>query len=338
MERFVIGAALFAAAAIAAGGYFGHAVSDGDGFRFEINGDRDTGGSGLAKGPGAPTAVPAAVFAGDELKIRNAVAILKVIPEHRTDFSVEIANPGLLANPTVRIEGDEVIVDGGIGSRRIRNCRRDGQFHAEVSGIGVINAAQAPVVTVRAPKALHVSVSGAVESEFGPSSAAELSFAGCGSAKVGDVAGALEIDSSGSGNVTAGAAQSATVSIAGSGDTTLGAVSGGLEVDVAGSGGVTAATVAGPVEVSIAGSGGATVNGGAMGNADISIAGSGDVRLTGEVQRLSVSIAGSGDVDLRGKAASLDANIMGSGDVSVAQVTGGVQKSVMGSGSVRVGQ
>lgn len=337
MERFVIGAAIFAAVAIAAGGYFGHAISDGDGdFTFEINGEGPGGGGG--KGSGAPTTVPAARFNGSELKIRNAVAILKVIPEDRSDFAVEIANPGTLATPTVKVDGGDVIIDGGISHRRT-SCRNEGGAKVfQVSGVGAVSAAQAPTITVRAPRDLNVSVAGAVDSDIGASTSATLSFSGCGASKVGDVADALEIDASGSGDVVAGAARSATISIAGSGDTRVGAIGGALEVDLAGSGGVTAASAAGSLEISIAGSGGVTVDSGAMGDAEVSIAGSGDVTLGGDVQRLDVSIAGSGDVAVRGKAASVDASIMGSGDVTVAEVSGGVQKSVMGSGSVQIGK
>lgn len=338
MERFVIGAAILAAVAIAAGGYFGHAVSDNDGFRFEINGRHD-GGVVAVKGAGAPTTTPAARFGADELEIRNTVAILKVIPEDRTDVSVEIANPGTLATPTVRNDGDRVVVDGGLGSRRIHNCRSAGGDHVvDVRGVGAVSTAQMPVITARVPRQVKLSVGGAVRSEVGPSAAAELSFSGCGDTTVGDVAGKLEVDNSGSGNVTAGASGSAAFSNAGSGDSSIGPVAQGLEVSLAGSGDLTAASVNGPVEVSIAGSGDVIVNGGSMGDADISIAGSGGVTLGGDVQRLDVSIAGSGDVEVRGKAASVDANIMGSGDVNVAAVTGGVEKAVMGSGSVQVGQ
>lgn len=341
MERFVIGAAIVAAVAIAAGGYFGHAVSGGDGFRFEIDGGHG-GGGGRAdlKGPGAPTAVPAKAYGGNALAVRNAVAVLKVIPEDRADIVVEIANPGLIATPTVRLDGDRVIVDGGVAERRIGDCRtQDGAFAVEVRGVGVVNEAQAPVVTARVPRAVRLATSGAVETTVGPSASAELAFAGCGDATVADTAGRLELDASGSGDTAAGAAGGgATVSVAGSGDTALGAVTGALEVSIAGSGEVTAARAQGPLDVDIAGSGGVAVNGGAIGDADVSIAGSGDVTLAANVQKLDVSIAGSGNVDVRGSAAAVDASIMGSGDVTVASVQGAVEKSVMGSGSVMVGR
>ncbi|MDX2234827.1 MAG: DUF2807 domain-containing protein [Hyphomonadaceae bacterium] len=337
MERFVIGAAILAAVAIAAGGYFGHAISDGDGFRFVINGESEAGGS-VTKGGGAPSNVPAAAYAGRELKVRNAVARLTVIPEDRSDIALEIVNPGTLPTPTVRLEGDEVVVDGGIANRRIRNCEGAGdQFTVTVNGVGDVSAAQAPRITARVPRAVAVAVSGGVESEIGPSSSADLLFSGCGDARVGDVAGDLDVSASGSGDLKVGAAQSASVSMSGSGAAVVGAVAQKLDVSLSGSGGVTVAAANGPVEVAIAGSGDVAIDGGSMGDADVSIAGSGGVTLGGDVQSLDVSIAGSGDVEVRGKAAALDASIMGSGDVTVAAVSGRVEKAVMGSGKVQVG-
>ena len=337
MERFVIGAAIFAAVLIAAGGYFGHAVSDNDGFRFEINGDEDPGGGGV-KGPGVPTAVASASHAAPELTVRNAVAILKVIPEDRADIAIEIANPGMLTTPTVRLDGSELVIDGGISTRRIQNCgRTPTEFSAEVRGIGVVGPTQAPVITARVPKNVKLTTSGAVSASVGPAAAAELELSGCGDVSVGDVAGVLKVDTSGSGDVTTGAAQSAEISSAGSGDSIVGVVAGKVEISLAGSGSATVASGGGPLDVSIAGSGDVSVNGGAMQNADISIAGSGGVTIGGSVQTLEVSIAGSGDVDVKGAAQSVDASIMGSGDVTVASVSGGVQKSIMGSGGVTVG-
>ena len=335
MERFVIGAAIFAAVVIAAGGYFGHAVSDSDGFRFEINADEDGGGG---QGTGAPTAAAAQSYPGTELKIRNAVALVKIIPEDRTDISVEVSNSGRLVMPTVKVEGAEVIIDGAIASRRIHDCHGSGQaMSVDVRGIGEVTGAQAPMITARVPRAVVLSTGGAVEGEVGPSASAAFEFSGCGDMTIGDVAGPLKVNSNGTGATKVGASQTAELSSAGSGDIEAGAVAGKLEVALAGSGGATIASGGGPLDISIAGSGDVAINGGAMQDADISIAGSGDVEIQGSVQTLEVSIAGSGDVNVAGTAASVDASIMGSGDVNVGAVSGGVEKSIMGSGAVVVG-
>lgn len=335
MERFVIGAAVTVAILIAIGGMFGHRDPDGPGFAFVIDGE--SGGGGPAKGTGAPSTVPAQAFPLTELKVRNAAAVLKIIPEDRADISVEIANPGAIVTPVVSRDGAAVLVDGRIG-RRARDCdMTDGRFSATVSGLGELTQDQLPVITVRTPRAVDASIAGAVASEIGPAASAELSFIGCGPARIADVAGKLDVTAAGSGDVVAGAAGSFSLSAAGSGHVQAGAVAGGADISVAGSGDVEIASVAGPLDVSIAGSGDVDIAGGAATGADVSIAGSGSVSLAGDVGALEASIMGSGDVTVRGAAASVDANIMGPGDVRVGAVAGRVQKAVMGPGSVIVG-
>lgn len=330
MERFVIGAALVVAAAIAVGSVFGHVVSDGDGFRIEFDGDEPAG----AAGPATPGTAAPAVYAGQSLRVRNAAAILNVIPEERGDISIAIVNPGRVPMPTVRLSGEEVIVEGNLP--RSFNCSTPGMtVHAR--GFGTLSASQLPVITARVPRAVKLATRGAVKTDIGPSASARLDFTGCGDAALGDVAGALELSSAGSGDVVGGAVQSALIKSAASGDTTLGAVNGRLKASLAGSGDMNVASLTGPLEVNIAGSGDVAVTGGAVADADISIAGSGGVQIDAPVQRLEVSIAGSGDVTVEGAAASLKASIMGSGDVSVRSVSGPVEKSVLGSGSVDIG-
>jgi Putative auto-transporter adhesin, head GIN domain len=336
MERFVIGAAVALAALIVMGSVFGKGFSEHGGLVFDI-GDRDSGGGAALAGTGSPSTVASKPYAGVQLKVRDAAAVLKIIPEDRTDIAVEIANPGRLVTPSVRLDGTAVVVDGNLG-RRVRDCDADAtSFSVTVNGVGRLEMEELPVITARVPRAADVSVGGAVWSEVGPSQSADLSFTGCGPAKIADVTGELDLRSAGSGSITAGAAGTASVSAAGSGDASVGAVAGKLSVSVAGSGDVEVASLTGPLDVSIAGSGDVTVKGGAVSDSDISIAGSGGVDIVGAVAKLDVSIMGSGDVTVRGAAQSVDANIMGSGDVQVVSVTGGVQKAVMGSGSVTVG-
>lgn len=334
MERFVIGAAVAVAVLIAAGSVFGRGFSEHGGLVFDIDSNRS---SAPIKGTGAPSATEAKTYASDELKVRNAVAVLKVIPEDRADISIEISNPGRLATPKVRMDGDTLIVDGDVG-RRIRNCSGSAQnFSVTVSGVGDLAMNELPVITARVPRDVDLSVGGAVATEIASSSSADLSFTGCGPSTIADVANELDMNAAGSGDVVAGAAGSASVTVAGSGGATLGAVRGKFDASAAGSGDIIVASVAGPLDVSIAGSGDVTVQGGKVADADVSIAGSGAVEIAGDVGKLVASIMGSGDVTVRGAAQSVDADIMGSGDVRVMSVAGGVQKTVMGSGAVSVG-
>lgn len=289
------------------------------------------------------TAVAAAALAGPalagspEVKVRDAVARVVVIVEDRADVGVEIeqGNSGL-PEVVVRRRGDQVRIEGGLGRGRVAGLRlrgdrigdcRSGPAGArqpgegasvEVSRLGRINVADAPLIVIRTPRAVEVSVGGAVYGAVGRGATAiELGNSGCGDWTVANT-GDLSISMAGSGSVRAGTSTRLDVSVAGSGEVRAGATS-NLDVSVAGSGDVWVAEVNGPVDVSIAGSG------------DVVVAG-------GQVGAVDVSIAGSGDVDIRATAASVDASIMGSGDVHVAAVTGTVDRSIMGSGSVTVGE
>lgn len=289
------------------------------------------------------TAVAAAALAGPalagtpEVEVRDAVARVVVIVEDRTDVGVEIeqGNSGL-PEVVVRRRGDQVRIEGGLGrgrvagmrlgGDRIGNCRAgatDGRqpgqgATVEVSRLGRINVSDAPLIVIRTPRKVDVSVGGAVYGAVGRGATdIELGNAGCGDWTVANT-GDLSISMAGSGSVRAGTSSRLDISVAGSGEVRAGATQ-NLEVNVAGSGDVWVAAANGPVEVNIAGSG------------DVVVAG-------GQVGALDVSIAGSGDVDIRATAASVDASIMGSGDVHVAGVTGAVERAIMGSGSVTVGE
>lgn len=271
----------------------------------------------------------AGVAEADEVRIRDAVARVVVVPEAgRTQIDVEIA-PGAsrLAPLRVSRRGDEVRIEGD--ARRIRNCRRGAggvapsptqmpdDVTVTVSGQGEIRVADAPLVTIRTPMDVDISAGGAVWGAIGRASEVELGAGGCGDWTVANVEGDLSIAVGGSGNVRAGTARDLEVSIGGSGDVRTGAVR-AAEVSIGGSGDVSIASVDGPVEVSIGGSGDVVIRG-------------------GRATTLEVAIAGSGEVTLNGEAGSVEASIVGSGDVNVATVTGRIDRTVLGSGRVNVG-
>jgi hypothetical protein len=249
--------------------------------------------------------------------VRGAAAILKVIPEDRTDVAVTVSGGPSLPPLKARQTGDRLILDGGL-THRVRHCEDGERFEVVVSGMGAVSKEDLTHIELRVPRTVKLAVADGVRAEIGPSDAAEISFAGCAGGTIDAVKGRLEISSAGSGDISAGAAGSAKVSLAGSGAITLGDVAQGLEASIAGSGSAKAHSVAGPVSASIAGSGDVEIAGGAVSKADI-------------------SIAGSGDVDIAAPVVDLEASIMGSGDVDVASVSGVLQRSVMGSGGVTVG-
>ncbi|CAN5398217.1 DUF2807 domain-containing protein [soil metagenome] len=275
---------------------------------------------------------PAPAFAkdGPEVKVRHAVARMVVIVEDRTDVAVEIeGGTAGLPRPTVSRHGDEWQIDGELGRRSIRNCqssasgpaRRPGEgASVEVRGHGRINVGVAPLIVVRTPRDVQVTIQedSAVFGSIGRGATdVSLGNVGCGDWTIANTSGRLEISAAGSGDVWAGTSGGLEINVAGSGDVAAGATR-RAEINLAGSGDVNIARVDGPVESNIAGSGDVLVRG-------------------GQVTNVEASIAGSGNVNVNARVASVTGSIVGSGDVHV-QAAGSVQQNVMGSGRVVVGQ
>ncbi len=303
-----------------------------DSLHFTIDGeDIEFGGGRAAYVEPAAGRLAAATYAGDEVRVIHAAAVVVVTPEDRADISVEIDNPGRTPMPEVTASGGRVTIDGRLAGR-IDNCSDTGTV--SLDGYGEIARSDLPRITIRAPRELAMSLRGAAFGEIGPSQSAKLDFAGCGDSTVGDVTGRLEINAAGSGEVRAGAAGEVDADQAGSGTVTVGAVAGGINVDIAGSGAFTAASINGALEANLAGSGDVTINGGAVTEASVDIAGSGDVVIAAPVTRLETDILGSGGVDVRGVVGDVEASVAGSGDVMVDSVTGRLEQSSMGSGRV----
>lgn len=330
MERFVFVAAVTIAIIWGIVAMFGH------GRFIHFNGDWDIDADARMASlvEVAPGSMAAQTFAGHELALKYLAANVVVTPEDRTDFSIEIANPaGRTPMPEVTVEGGRILIDGRL-SRRIERCTDGG---AELRDYGVVSAEDLPRITIRAPRNLNIDRSGAGTLEIGAGDSLELDFSSCGSASIGDMAGALNVDLAGSGHVSAGAAQSLSADVAGSGELAVGAIAQGANVDIAGSGEVRIASLQGDLSTDGAGSGNLSVQGGAINQASVDLAGSGNVDIAAPVRHLTVSIVGSGSVDVAGEVGEIDADIAGSGDVTARAVTGSVRKEVWGSGDVRVG-
>jgi hypothetical protein len=281
----------------------------------------------------APGTMAAQTFAGTYLDIRSAAAHVTIIPEDRTDFSVEIDNSaGLAPMPTVGVEGENLIIDGQLRGR-IHNC---GDGNISLRGYGDVDQEQLPRITVRTPRAVDMDRDGAGTTEIGAAQSVSLDFSGCGSARIGDVAGALDLDIAGAGEVTAGAANHVTADVAGAGDITLGAVAAGAELDISGAGTITIASLTGDLSTDAAGASNIRINGGSIGTAEIDMAGSGDLEIAANVGTLTASIMGVGDIDVAGTVGDLDVDIAGPGSVTVQAVTGSLQQDIAGPGSVTV--
>ncbi len=270
-------------------------------------------------------AVAAAVLTGGAAQaapavhIKDAVARVTVIPEDRNDVKVEFLTTNNALPLEVRHSGEVIVVDGGLGHKKISNCTSlNGKTSVSVRGVGRVGWGDMPQIVVRTPRTAEVKAGGAVFGSVGRSEALAFSNAGCGDWTLANTAGELAVAQAGSGDVNAGSAGEAKISIAGSGDVSVGRIAGDLAANIAGSGDVHAVSVGGDLKARIAGSG--------------------DVRVdSGQAKLIEASVAGSGGVAFGGVAERLRANVMGSGDVTAARVTGEVTKSVMGSGDVRVG-
>lgn len=328
MERAALIGGIIMAIVIALGAFARdsiHVSIDGDDFEF--------GGRRAAYVEPVAGQMAAQTYAENEVRVIYSASVVQVIPEDRTDISVEINNPGRAPMPEVDRRDGRVVIDGRL-SRRIDGCDENGSVRLE--GYGQLSRADLPQITIRTPRDVDADFRGAVFAEIGASQSADLRFAGCGDSSFGDVAGEITLDQAGSGDVRGGAAGSANVDLAGSGSVTMGAIAGALDVDVAGSGEFEAASVNGTLDATVAGSGDVRILGGAVTTANVEIAGSGDVTVNAPVQRLEVDIAGSGTVDVPNTVVDIEADFVGSGDVTVGRHTGSISQTTMGSGRVTV--
>jgi len=258
-------------------------------------------------------------FAATEVQMHDLAAIVRVVPEKRSDVALSVVNPGPLATPALRLVGRRLVIDGRLG-RDIRGCRsNNNQFQVDVRGRGRLGRDQLPQYEVHVPEDAVINGGGAVRLQVGRARTLNLDLAGCGDTDAEGVTGAADVAVAGGADLRLYDAGSASVRLAGSGDVTVGVVRTGFTVSVAGSGDVLVARADGPTNVALQGSGDVTIR-------------------DGHATTLSVAIAGSGDFRHGGSADRLDAAIVGSGDVSVRQVNGPVARRVFGSGGVTIGR
>jgi hypothetical protein len=285
------------------------------------------GSAAAAQGPGSPVApeAPASVarqwtrYQATEVVIREAAALVRVTPENRSDVALSILNPGRLPSPEVRVNGDRLIIEGGM-RRQIRSCRVVGNdFEVVTAHQGRLSGADLPVIEVHVPEHAVVAAGGAIRLHLARAASANIHLDGCGDADIVRVDGEAEIAVAGSPDLRLYDAGTAEVSVAGSGDVLVGVVRSGLTVSIAGSGDFVAAHADGPTSIAMQGAGDVTIREGAA-------------------TTLSVAIAGAGDVIHNGSAERLDAVILGAGDVRVRRVTGEISRRVLGGGEVVVGR
>ena len=249
-----------------------------------------------------------------EIEIEDAAARVFIAPQLRGDSAVGVVNRGPLPDPTVRVQGSRLTLDGEL--RRIDGCSGDGSV--TVAGYGRVAAEDLPVIYVRTPESLVFSGEGALTVSSAPATAARVALAGCSTGDLGPVADLLQLRLAGEASAVAGPSARARVAIAGDGDAQLGPVQRDLDVAIAGSGRVGVGAVNGPVRIAIQGDGYVDLG-------------------SGHAEDLRVAIAGQGHVRFNGAAEAVSAAIAGSGLIEVAAVEGQVEQRIAGTGAVRVG-
>jgi hypothetical protein len=318
-------------------------------------------------------------FAASAVRVENAAAVVTVIPEDRSNVDIAIAPSARLPAPTARLTADGVVIDGGLRNR-LRGCTSSfgGRTHVRIAGVGNVAHDDLPRITIRTPRALDLSLGGALFSDIGVSAGGAVTANGCGDTRLAESSGALDIDLNGSGDVVAArvggtltavlngsgslrverADAEAALRLNGSGDLDVGAVAGRVDARLSGSGSLNVAAAGGDARLVLNGSG--DVEAGAIsGSLDAELRGSGSVSVAsvtgesasldlsssgdigvrgGHVERLSAHNAGSGSVRFGGAAEATRATLSGSGDISIADAGRIEQMIDNGSGSISFGR
>jgi len=245
----------------------------------------------------------AAPYAAHNAEIQNAAATLTVIAEDRTDVDVSVTAGARVAAPTVGVEGDRVVIDGGLRNR-LQGCGTVmGLRRVRINGIGSVAESELPHITIRTPRTMHLGVGGAVFSEIGASGGGDLALNGCGDASVGASSGNLNL------------------ALNGSGDAHVERVQGELNAALNGSGSLRVDGASATGNLVLNGSGDVVV-GDVGGDVNALVNGSGSMRVGDAGRNTTVRLSGSGDIDVGAVRGSLNAQLNGSGSVEVASVEG----------------
>lgn len=283
-------------------------------------------------------AAPAAAetYPAGGVRLEYAAAHVTVIPEDRADVDVTVAaGSERLPAPTVRVEGDRVVIDGGLRNR-LQGCGSGlSGRHVRVRGIGNVRHADLPRITIRTPRTLDLSIGGAVFSDIGASAGGRVAHNGCGAATIAAVSGNLDAALNGSGDVDVarvGGALSAALN--GSGALTVRRADGDAELRLNGSGDLRAGPVRGDVDAVLAGSGSLEVENAR--NAVLRLNGSGNVRMGDVSGVVDARLGGSGSVRVGAVGDGARLMLNGSGNVRAGAVRGPLRAALGGSGRIEV--
>lgn len=269
----------------------------------------------------AVAGVPALAQA-EPVRLQGVAAQVVIVPENRADVAVDVKpGKGEIAAPKVLRQNGVVSVVGTLPGK-LDGCSgfKPGATRGTVKfkGRRNVKVEDLPVITLRTPMDVDVSVQGAVLGSIGQARSVRLRTETCGAWSAAGTSGAFDTATEGMGDVTVGRTGSLRVSIEGMGDVNAGPTR-SLYADLEGMGDVKLARLDGPAEISIEGMGGVTI-------------------AQGRATTFKASLAGMGGVRFEGTAERLDASVDGMGQVKVTKVTGPVTRRVSGFGRVKVGE
>jgi hypothetical protein len=284
------------------------------------------------------TAAPAAAdsYRASGARLEYVAADVAVIPEDRADVDVSIAATSRLPAPTVRVDGNRVVIDGGLRNR-LQGCTSTlgGGERVRIRGIGAVGRADLPRITLRVPRTLDLSIGGAAFTNIGASGGGSVAHNGCGSTDIADVSGALDVALNGSGDVevtrVAGALHA---ELNGSGSLGVTRADADAELRLNGSGDLRTGDVRGDVDGLLAGSGNLRV--GNARNALLRLNGSGDVQIGDVAGTLDARLGGSGGIRMGSAGQGARIALNGSGDVDAGDVRGALRADLSGSGSIDI--
>jgi hypothetical protein len=289
-------------------------------------------------------------------RLDHVAANLTVIAEDRADVDVVIVPGERLPTPTIRVDGDRVVIDGGLRNR-LQGCTSTlgGGERVRIRGLGNVARTELPRITLRVPRTLNLSLGGSMFTSIGASNGGVVAHNGCGDTTIADVSGALDVALNGSGDVdVTRVGGSLEAALNGSGSLTIDRADADAELRLNGSGDLHAGPVRGDVDAVLGGSGGLRIEsarnallrldgsgnvvmGDVSGTVEARLAGSGGVRVGAIGEGARLTLDGSGEMDAGSVRGALRANLSGSGSIEIASVEGpSAELSQSSSGEVTV--
>lgn len=266
-------------------------------------------------------------FDVNQVEITNARAIVRILPEARSDYALTIQG-----NYTPQIDATRrtLKIEGPLPKNNW-NCKRN-------SPAAIANDDDGMVITLRTPMDADVTAGGVIYGEVGQVKNGDLAFMGCGTATLAGATGALDLSLHGSVDADMGDVKGPLdLSLHGSTGLKMGAVGGPLDASLHGSTKLTAGDVAGGADVSVHGSNRTKIG---------RIAGPLDANLHGSVRLTVASVEGETDASMHGSTrldigqqqASLDASLHGSSSIDIDQINArDVEVSANGGSELNLG-